>query len=1054
MNGNPDDDSSFDLADQVDRALHSFWRGSSHEFDRLLSDGNGDDTSVCGLLAGLIEENAHAFDVPERIGDYAISRQIGRGGMATVYEAKQERTGRIVALKLIHRWGSTDRARFRVFRREVDMLARLKHPSIATLYDAGITDDGQHYFAMELAGGLTLAQYMARRRADLSQAELCERLELFCKICRAMNYAHQRGVIHRDLKPSNIFVDPDGQPKILDFGLARLLENDPAVTASYSEGDRIVGTLQYMSPEQASGDPADLDIRSDVYSLGIILYEMLTGERPYPVRRMALPEAVRNICKTEPKRPGVMDGCLKGDPETIILKALEKEPERRYQSAAALAEDIERFLKHKPILARSPSAAYHLRKLVTRHKLPAVLIAALFAVTTIFVVIFVVQASQVVEQRDSARAAARKAEQINEFLARALASVNPMEVGSNVPVRHFLDKAAAGIDVELEGQLETQAALRDTLGRSYMALGLLDQAEEQLGAALECRRKVFGEHHPVFASSLHQMGLLARIQSGLGTGLPRKDHNYVLDVLQRAYEIRRSTLGLEHVDIAESLHDLADFYWESDMVKGERLLRDALAMRRKLLGEHRLVADSLHGLAIRLVAAGRYEEAQPTLFEALAMRRKLLGNDHFDVAITLSELGEIRLRRADYDGAEELYREQIRILSGIFGQEGHPELSKALSDLAIVQNITGAFVEAETHFRESIAMDERFHYLPALTKNNFAAFLCDHGRYEEAEPLAREVYRLWRGDAAEPNRGQGYAAQNLGMVLLERGEVGEAERLFLKAIGVWRTLFGEQHPKLARALIGLGRVRESRGENADARQAYLEAVDVRRNRLGEGNALTAEAMVYLAVCLHRLGEPGAEATLHEGIALIRNDLGERHYRVPWSLCRLADLQRADGGLDEADETYREAIEIERSIPRENHPVLASCLTGLAEILLTRGKFADAEPLLREALNIRETRYSAGDPRTAETQGLLGECMVELGSLDKAEHLLLKSYPVLAASTGPYHRLSERVRQQLFNLYQSIGEPDLARPYALHSADLQDRALQQAAEPVVSGESRR
>lgn len=308
--------------------------------------------------------------LPERIGTYRIQRRLGEGGMGIVYEGEQEKPRRLVAIKVVRGGGAADPYRVRLFQREAQTLARLRHPAIAAIFEAGQTRDGQHFFAMELVRGVPLIDYF--RRWDVPRRR---RLALFAQICDAINYAHQRGVIHRDLKPTNILVDADGNAKILDFGLARISDPEAGVTTMTDVG-RLMGTLPYMSPEEARGIPDAIDVRSDVYSLGVILFEILTDKLPYTVRRRALPEAVRTICEDMPRRPSSDDHSLRGDLDTICLKALEKEPARRFQSAAALSEDIQRYLTNQPILARPAGAIYRLRKFVMRHPSMVALIAA------------------------------------------------------------------------------------------------------------------------------------------------------------------------------------------------------------------------------------------------------------------------------------------------------------------------------------------------------------------------------------------------------------------------------------------------------------------------------------------------------------------------------------------------------------------------------------------------------------------------------------------------------------------------------------------------------
>ncbi|MHC4609059.1 MAG: tetratricopeptide repeat protein, partial [Planctomycetota bacterium] len=1030
MGHDPDQDPRDDLVERMEDALGALRRGSFSEFDRLVdADGDpgpGTEEMFDGILTGA-EDAAIGQDRTDQIGGYRIIREIGRGGMGVVYEAEQQEPRRYVALKVIrgrYRVGEHHR---KLFQREIDTLARLKHPGIATIFEAGHTDDGQHFFAMELVQGASLAEYVPGQGTDSlgAPSALRERLRLFCRICEAVNHAHQHGVVHRDLKPSNVVVNESGVPKVLDFGLARITDADVTVATTATETGQLVGTLPYMSPEQIRGNLDDINIRSDIYSLGVILYELTTGRRPYELgvcRSSGLLEAARIICEDAPTAPRALDRALRGDLETIILKALEKEPARRYQSAAALADDVERYLSGHPIVARPPSTLYQLRRLAARHKLPTALGVALFLLAITFAVVFGVQTAQVAEQRDQARAAADRAERINEYLQHMLASFHPYETGSNIRVRDVLEQTARELEVSLADQPEIRASLHDTLGMSYLALGLLDKAEFHVQAALDLRKIAYGERHPLYATSLHHLGCVAG---------KRGQRQKCEAVLQQAYDLRLELLGEDHIAVAESLQEIARCHGgRGEYERAELLAREALAILRRKWGEHRDVATSLHNLAILLVEAGRYEDAEPLLTEALEMRRQLLGNNHFDVARTLTDLGDVHWHRARYDRAEQLTRERVRILRNLFG-EGHHELAWSLGDLAVDLAAQGRLAEAESLHREALSMERRVsgddHVHVALPLNNLAVFLREQGRYIEAEPLARETYRLWtRNPAPHPSRA--YAAANLASVGAELEQHDEAEELYRDAIKAWRSLFGTQNPSLANALAGLGRLLQMRGDYAEAERLYREGLEIRRARLGEDHPKTARSQIDLAGVLHVRGAPGSVPMCAEAVAQLREMAGARPSEISWALSRHAAMVKADGDLSAAEELYREAIAIERGIPRQKHPVLADCLGGLADLMMINGQAEFAEPLLREALDIRQTRYVEGDRRTALTRSALGACLVAQGRYGEAEPLLVESHGVIEAAWGELDDRTLESLKRLVNLYEAWSRPDEAGPY--------------------------
>jgi serine/threonine-protein kinase len=831
---------------------------------------------AAGLVRAASDAEARPDDRPgDRVGPYRVIREIGRGGMGRVLLADRAdgQFEQQVALKLVGN-GQFGGEILQRFLRERQILARLQHPNIARLLDGGVTADGRPYFAMEYVEGEPITTYCDGRALDVDA-----RLDLFASVCDAVQYAHQNLVVHRDLKPSNALVTPGGQVKLLDFGIAKVLHEDgdesEPVAATLTRLGSGPMTPEYAAPEQVRGEP--VTTATDVYALGALAYELLTGRGPHRLGRLTAAEVERAITMREVERPSaavmrsggemrLLHRQLKGDLDTIILQALQKDPARRYPSAAALAEDVRRYRGGLPIAARRDSVRYRAGKFVRRH---AIGVAATVLVLASLVAGLIGTAWQA---RVASREAA-KATEVSRFLASLFAVADPARTNAaSITARELLDRGASRIESDLAGQPEVQAQMMHLLGRIYRELGVFDRAQQLLERSLDLRRSQFGSDDEEVAATSSE---LARLW--LDMGKPDAAERLQRDTLA----LRRRLLGPDHPDVGNTLRDLAAVLTSRGQHdEAERLQRDALALHERHFGaEHAEVASDLEGLQATLRARGQVTPAVTAARRVLEIRKKVLGDDHLETATAMNNLALLLYEKWELPEAERLYRQVLAFDLRRLG-EVHPYTATVTNNLAFVLRDRGQYDEAERLYRSALDLDRRLfgqeHPFVATVLNNLAALLAAKGQYNEAERHYRESLAMFRRVYGDGHWRVGTTQGGLAGVLAARGDTS-AERLYRDALARLERSLPRDHPHHEPVLIGLGRLLTQRGAAADAEPLLRRALQARAARLGEQDPRTAEAQVRLGACLAALGRPAdAQPLLTAGHARLRE---EPHFRA-------------------------------------------------------------------------------------------------------------------------------------------------------------------------------
>jgi serine/threonine protein kinase/Flp pilus assembly protein TadD/uncharacterized protein (DUF2164 family) len=767
-----------------------------------------------------------------KIGRYQLLSVLGEGGMGIVYLAEQKQPiRRQVALKVIKPGMDSKRVIAR-FEAERQALALLDHPNIAHVHDAGTTEAGRPYFVMEYVKGLSITEHCDRHKLTIE-----DRLNLFRQVCLAVHHAHQKGIIHRDIKPSNILVslqEDQALPKIIDFGVAKAVSQPLTERTLVTEQGQLFGTPEYMSPEQADMAIEDIDTRSDIYSLGVLLYVLLTGVLPFDsttFREGGIEHIRQVIRETDPKTPSTrlsslgdeakkvaqsrrievatLAKCLHKELEWIPLKAMRKERAERYRSASEFADDIDNYLKGAPLIAGPPSNVYRLKKFVHRNRALVTGVAAVLAVLLAGVVVSTLFALRAQRQ-------ARISDAVSSFLREdLLASVDPARgKGRDVTVRSFLDTASENLNGKFKNEPLVEASIRDTLGWTYRNLGVHEAAEPHLERALQIRKKYLGVEHP---DTLDSVGHLAWFRCD------QAQYEEAAELLEKAMSTSRRVLGDEHVRTLGFANVLGCVYFDLGRYdEAEKLYLKGVQTTRRLLGEKNNLSLFMVGnLGSIYEAQGRYEEAERQYLEMMRLRDGFWDDENIWTLLYKSFLARVYIKQKRYDETERMYFEILPIQRRALGDE-HAYTLWSVSGLARVYTHLSKYDEAEKLFVEALESLQRVqgreHRDTLRCMNGLAELYTAQRRFEEAELLLIEALEISSRTLGEEHPWTLTTMNNLAAVYKEQARYDKAESLLLETLEGRRKVLGEEHPDTLGSLNNLIELYEAWGKPEKAAQ--------------------------------------------------------------------------------------------------------------------------------------------------------------------------------------------------------------------------------------------
>ena len=911
---------------------------------------------------------SHVAAAPARlhqhIGPYEIIREIGHGGMGSIYLGRREDGlyQQEVAIKVL-KTGLASEHLIQRFWEERQILAHLNHPNIARLYDGGTTEEHLPYLVMEYVEGDPIHHYCQKHALAIQ-----DRLRLFRQVCEAVRYAHQNLVVHRDIKPGNILVTATGEPRLLDFGIAKMIDPlhgaNPAETATHQR----VMTPEYASPEQVLGQP--ITTATDIYSLGVLLYFLLTGKRPYDLQDLSPLDMQKQICEQEPHKPSDMlksakvrgdesevdpvhtpawGQALKGDLDNIVLLALRKEPHRRYPSIDALIEDIDRYLAGYPVKARGDSRWYRVRKFTGRHRWAvSSAIAALF-LTISFTIFLILQRQATIQARIQAEAERDQAEQVTNYLTTLFESSDPYGAApSDLRVRDVLAPAIQSID-SLQNSPLVRSNLMATLGSIMVKLELFDEARPLLQESLDFRMKTLGEQHPDTLKSFLDMGMLHLGEGHYDQGEPWLVRAQAILIEDNADlpALNQTELGLAHI-----------YYHQGTYDQATELYRKVIEREHISPGNDNLLLVQAHrGLAMTHATIGDREAAERHYREGLREAEARLGRDHLAYANVLDELGNLYRSLGRYDEAETAYTEALDLRERQMGPSSNA-VAASRNNLGWLYLIKGDYPRSEEYLTEALEIRQTTlapdsDYL-ATSLNNLAGLYLVMGNYQAAHPLYQEALHIREKILGREHRLFAATLNNLGYIQVLLEQFGPAEAHLQQSLAIRQKKFGPDHPGVARTRIFLGMMELGQNNPKAAASYYGAAREAIENTLGYLHPDMAAVILGLgnaAKLDHAYDE--AELLYEEAHAILSATLGEDHLYAAQNRMQLADLRVKQGAFAEASSILQDALKnIKTSVPYDN-PHGAETLFFLARVHAFQGEPELALPLCRQALQVQE-----------------------------------------------------------------------------------------------------